>query len=864
VTRVLGFGVLCACTALALAGGCVAGSRGASSTGGNTSSGSSSGGAAAGGNSSGSSGGTSGGMSLSFPDGGFVFCTSPNGADGGGPVSWMCLPGTYLCDRSDPGNCFQCQSDADCANQSVPTYDPRRPRCDLQSGVSGYQSFCQQCVANSDCSGNPAGPWCDLSTVIPFGALEPSIALGGFEACTTVQTDCRLDGGPTCGAPDQECDLDGGSCTVRSFACSSDQECQGLVYAPLGYLLENHCVQGVCSACSSAACFPLVGGCYSDANCGNPSGSDAGLTCDPAVGACGCTSSAQCGGSWPVCEAMDGGEVNEFEEAIGFCGCDSSSQCGDGGLVCVPLSAPWAGLGYCGISCTAPGAPICGLASLGGLDPICDADNGLCVPCASDQQCASGELTGGDICQPDNGGTCGCNGGLDCPPGETCQGEGPFRFSVCAVALPQCDRSSCPADTFCDWDGGSCIGAPLCFQDFDCSPGAPFCDPQLRDCVECRNDTDCLNSGRAAQGTPLCCRPIDGCGAPRCTAGCRTDHDCTALPGQPACLNLDGGDPLSSMPFCGCRSDTDCAGHETGGHCDTDAGTIDFGYCGCQTAADCPAGQVCSFLPGDPVGACLEQCNADGDCAADDFCDSLRRCLPRCDPGHACSGTELICDADDQAGLNGQSFSGPSPGAVWCYQCLAGSDCPVGLACLGQFCLPCIGDGGCASDEVCSGNVCRARCDVTSCPAGEVCDTLGTASAGSDVCFECVTALDCPHGVGCNGVTHVCGTCVGPTADAGAFDCSPGEICSDYWEGVEPRCDPSGRCEPRALGVCLASCDRMSCPAAQPICTVIPSLTVDHRYCVACLGDSDCAALGAGAWCDVSVNRTFTCQPPPN
>jgi len=38
-------------------------------------------------------------------------------------------------------------------------------------------------------------------------------------------------------------------------------------------------------------------------------------------------------------------------------------------------------------------------------------------------------------------------------------------------------------------------------------------------------------------------------------------------------------------------------------------------------------------------------------------------------------------------------------------------------------------------------------------------------------------------------------------------------------------------------------------------------LTIDHAYCIGCLTDADCADTGPGAWCDTSLNLTFTCQP---
>src|SRR5581483_5227707 len=167
--------------------GSVAGSGSAagSSSGGPTSSGSASGSgptsSGTGGAASSSGGASSTGGVPVFVDGGYVFCSMAFAADAGpdgdgGPANWLCPPGTYVCDLSgNIGNCFQCQSDSDCANPGLPTYDPARPHCDLTSGVPGYQSHCQQCTKNADCTGNPAGSFCDSSPTYPANASQPPI-----------------------------------------------------------------------------------------------------------------------------------------------------------------------------------------------------------------------------------------------------------------------------------------------------------------------------------------------------------------------------------------------------------------------------------------------------------------------------------------------------------------------------------------------------------------------------------------------------------------------------------------------------------------------------------------------------------------
>ncbi len=261
---------------------------------------------------------------------------------------------------------------------------------------------------------------------------------------------------------------------------------------------------------------------------------------------------------------------------------------------------------------------------------------------------------------------------------------------------------------------------------------------------------------------------------------------------------------------------------------------------------DCGPGEACFAANRElTFGHCLPGCTLDSDCPSDTYCDSRGSCRPRCDIGHICVGDELLCDHQNVAVQNGD-------GVTWCYQCLTGDDCGGTAGCNLEVCGPCSYTAQCASGRVCVGGSCQPRCQAGQCPGEGICDVLGVGGYGADLCLPCVTAADCSDGLGCNQATHVCGTCLSPNRPGvppvEGFDCPPSDLCSSYWVGGQ-------------TGVCLANCDLRSCPASQPRCEVIPSLTPDHRYCVGCLHDSDCADAGRGAWCDVSVNFTFSCQP---
>jgi hypothetical protein len=411
--------------------------------------------------------------------------------------------------------------------------------------------------------------------------------------------------------------------------------------------------------------------------------------------------------------------------------------------------------------------------------------------------------SGGPFCSNEiflTGGVCLCILDADCPAGDSCVG-------ICVPSFSRCTPETCDG-YFCNWDSGTCVNIwnaetfPSCVVDADCSHG--FCVEGT--CAGCRDNTDCIHAGQTV--ATFCCstgRTEPAClsagAAPNsCVDSCGSDLDCVGNAQGPSCLSLAGG------KGCGCDSDADCLGGASGPHCDTnpeDNGL--FGRCTCVDVTECSAGWSCEPKGSADAGSCSPYCE-EGLCPAGFACDSNNLC---------------------QLG------------------CLDSRDCDGGLGCSGNACQPCVRATDCAVGTVCvADGLCHASCDAGPCPTGEHCDALDEAGGGSNVCYQCVSAADCPDEEGCDSQRHSCGTCRGPNAQGGPYDCPPDAVCSDYWVGGQ--------------GVCLPNCDRESCPADRPICAVSPSLTPDHKYCFGCLRDSDCG--DAGSWCDQSFNRTFTCQ----
>ncbi len=591
--------------------------------------------------------GSSGALPSPFADGGFVFCALPPSADAG-PSHWLCQPGTYFCEQ--PDNCSQCRSDADCRNASLPTFDPDRSHCDLDSGITGYQGFCQECLANADCAGKHVGTLCDLNSTYSPEAIEPSIVTIGFETCGPEETDCRVASGPDCRLLGATCNPSTGNCDQRSTTCQTDQDCTGLLepwnpvnaYYDAGspYLLRPYCVAGNCSFCPGGIC-PNNNHCVNDfgipddAVCGNPSGSPLGLTCETIPGGpcgakscavCSCTSSAQCGGAWPICEGLDGGNVNGTGQPIGICSCDQDAQCGDAGLLCLPpqldvagfvvytIGVPQLGSNFCGVPCQSALFPNCSQATdsssneylgdiLGAIFGIgynvCDTASGLCVPCTSDESCRASYGSGGLKCSSNLSlapvGHCYCAADGDCPAEQRCPGFG----TACTPALSRCTPASC-GNLLCDVDAGMCgdlltqEGRRQCYSDYDCVGAICGADGN---CVECRDSADCVNYGHG-QAT-LCCHNDPGCSTDgifedECASLCNSDPDCLGNPLGPHCAADAGWDYRGAILQCGCLADGDCASSPRGTRCDVDpdaGGLLD--RCGCLSSDDCPAGAQC-------------------------------------------------------------------------------------------------------------------------------------------------------------------------------------------------------------------------------------------------------------------------------
>jgi hypothetical protein len=187
----------------------------------------------------------------------------------------------------------------------------------------------------------------------------------------------------------------------------------------------------------------LAGGCGSDSQSGFVGGRNA---CSP-NGTCG-------GGNFCV-----SGRCVE---------CAGPGQCG-GGEVCDPVS----------YSCTppcGPAGPVCG-----GGTPYCDAQNGVCIRCISDANCAG---TGNPFCSR------ALNECVDCLTSAQCAGG-----RTCDLTSGRCLECSSPGSTFPCAPGQVCgndfeCHSAGCRSNFDCGGGNPYCAAN-GECVECLFNDNC-------------------------------------------------------------------------------------------------------------------------------------------------------------------------------------------------------------------------------------------------------------------------------------------------------------------------------------------------------------------------------------
>jgi len=409
-----------------------------------------------------------------------------------------------------------------------------------------------------------------------------------------------------------------------------------------------------------------------------------------------------------------------------------------------------------------------------------------------------------------------CDGAIDEAVVNACGGCAAVRPDVCNGVDDDCDGvvDNVPGTTDalerrCGEDRGQCVaGVEACIggQFVGCTATAPaleVCDGADNDCdgtsdevtrpcgpAEAIGDVGACRVGRQACVFTACQGATADCTADGWSTACEgavgpVDEVCNGLDDD--CDEAQDEGLINACGQCGAPRDEACNGRDD--NCD---GRID-------EAATCPRGSLCLY------GACVQPCDASGECRSD------QACIAAWPQGRFCH-----------------------PDAC------AGARCPDGLVCdrAARACVdPCVGVT-CPDAQVCALGACvTPTCREVGCPAGERCE--GGACA-ADPC----AGVTCGNDGFCRE-----GTCVA--------------ACRDVACGADRRC-VDGQCVPDACGGrCLRG---QLCDAADGACVQDPCVGVRCPVGQACVGgecrdDASCAHVACPAGLDC-VDGTCTDNTP--
>ena len=331
---------------------------------------------------------------------------------------------------------------------------------------------------------------------------------------------------------------------------------------------------------------------------------------------------------------------------------------------------------------------------------------------------SAGEAEGGGA----EGGDAG--GALDVPATEGA-GEGDEAQG--------CEATGCPADQICHPNSHACVE---CVGNSDCGGDRPTCMTFL-DACGCLSSAECGGVRRCDEREKRCVQDV--------REGCQRDFDC---------LSGHCG-PENTCVFC--THDTHC---EPGQVCNEEFECDQPQLCG-EGGRHCPQGGVCDEATGRCVSegcaegegegegegeagdACYE-CDDDGECGADRFCDWGRRvCLDEvraalCQP--CAVDAQCLRPADPSGSCVERRASGARLERFCGRQCEEDRDCPVGYSCgdigLGvRSCLPARLEA--ADGE--AGVTCAALLDV-----GGRCERDSQCGLGPEgFCWEGACAYGC-------------------------------------------------------------------------------------------------------------------------
>ncbi len=462
-------------------------------------------------------------------------------------------------------SCVECTTDAHCKSNPWALGN----KCDVAN------NFCV-CSGDSDCASSNWGHKCDTSNQL-CGCSTTAECNSGMQCGGDLPFTSSLS---ACADPcktDADCTGSAGFCDTATGACiecKTDTDC---ATASGGKFCSSKktCIDcKVSTDCASntfeKTCDPTAGcvECLKDGDCTVES---LGNKCDTSSNFCVCAADTDC-------SANNNG--HKCDSSNKLCNCKADADCNSTTKCIFPFSSS---INLCKKPCTAdtectqdPTKPAC--ATTG-------TSAGLCVECSKDTHC------GGAVKFCGTGNTC-----IDCKTNTNCGTSDPFSLTCdtakgCVECLKDAD---CGAASL----GNKCTtGRCQCAADADCASNnnGKKCDTKYKIC-DCTADSDCAS-------TKKCIFELSAQTPPNpkvCATPCKTNADCK-LTALPVC------DATSGLCV-QCKTAADCAAHQNGKACVSDA-------CTCAADADCkgtyPWGAKCDTTT---YKRC--SCGSDADCTS--------------------------------------------------------------------------------------------------------------------------------------------------------------------------------------------------------------------------------------------------------
>lgn len=310
-----------------------------------------------------------------------------------------------------------------------------------------------------------------------------------------------------------------------------------------------------------------------------------------------------------------------------------------------------------------------------------------------------------------------------------------------------------------------------------------------------------------------------------------------SVPGDGA-MGSDAGDQgMPDLTFVPCASETDCpsgqACNTTTGMCSTSCGDFDQTICN---------GGCCDGNSGTCVGgAANDNCGNDGN-----FCNVCGDNTPTCSAGQctdACSasapcGATFCCNNGTCVDIDG-AHCGVATGGGTCMSCSADNN---GHACRASGVCGCFGAGDCPSGMACDtvNHVCTSSCNSTHPCNGGCCSAAsnGTCQAGT-------------AGNNCGSTGGLCANCA---------NASTGKVCEAVTGGGKCGCNGNGDCPGTATCNLGTHTCTTACSAAMPCnggcCAIMAGQTTGT--CVAGTANNACGSTGGV--CSGCSGGTPTCN----